>query len=155
MTAIAKKELLYAGSFGPAAYLAGIVFIDRNSSKGREAMNKAMEKLKENSVKLWVFPEGTRRNTGEIHTFKKGAFHTAIQYQIPIVPIVYSSYRHFLDDKRKIFGEGEIVMNALPEISTKGLTAKDIDDLMEHTKQRMNIVYRKISEEVAANLKEN
>ena len=46
-------------------------------------------------------------------------------------------------------------MNALPEISTKGLTVKDIDELMEHTKQRMEIVYRKISAEVAANLKEN
>jgi len=98
---------------------------------------------------------GTRRNTGEIHAFKKGAFHTAIRYQIPIVPIVYSSYKHFLDDKNKVFGEGEIILNALPEISTKGLTAKDVDELMEHTKQRMEIVYRKISTEAAANLKEH
>ncbi|XP_070508242.1 1-acyl-sn-glycerol-3-phosphate acyltransferase alpha-like isoform X2 [Chironomus tepperi] len=155
MTAIAKKELLYAGTFGPAAYLAGLVFIDRNSSKGKEAMNMAMEKLKQDNIKLWVFPEGTRRSTGEIHQFKKGAFHTAIQYQIPIVPVVYSSYNHFLDHKQKVFGEGEVIINALPEISTKGLTVKDIDELMEHTKQRMDIVFRKISAEAAANLKDN
>jgi len=58
MTAIAKKELLYAGTFGTAAYLAGLVFIDRNSSKGKEQMNKAMEKLKKENIKLWIFPEG-------------------------------------------------------------------------------------------------
>jgi lysophosphatidate acyltransferase len=58
MTVIAKKELLYAGTFGPAAYLAGLVFIDRNSSKGKEEMNKAMERLKKDNIKLWIFPEG-------------------------------------------------------------------------------------------------
>lgn len=62
MTVIAKKELLYAGTFGPAAYLAGLVFIDRHSSKGKEAMNEAMAKLKKDNVKLWVFPEGTYIN---------------------------------------------------------------------------------------------
>ena len=75
MTAIAKKELLYAGSFGPAAYLAGLVFIDRNSSKGREAMNKAMEKLKEDNVKLWVFPEGIFVYFGALSGLDKHEIH--------------------------------------------------------------------------------
>jgi len=56
MTGIAKKELLY---IFPGLYLAGTVFIDRNSSKGREAMNEAMEKFKKYNVKLLVFPEGS------------------------------------------------------------------------------------------------
>jgi lysophosphatidate acyltransferase len=58
MTVIAKKELLYAGPFGVAAYLAGLVFIDRSGAKGRETMNRAMQVLKENNTKLWIFPEG-------------------------------------------------------------------------------------------------
>ncbi|KAG5682760.1 hypothetical protein PVAND_012093 [Polypedilum vanderplanki] len=155
MTVIAKKELLYAGPFGIAAYLSGLIFIDRHSSKGKETMNQAMEVLKKNNTKLWIFPEGTRRNTGEIHNFKKGAFHTAIQYEIPIIPIVFSSYRHFLDDKNKKFDEGEIILTVLPTIKTKGLKLSDIDELMEKTKKEMTLVYKKISDEAAENLKQS
>lgn len=56
-------------------------------------------------LKLWMFPEGTRRNTGEIHSFKKGAFHVAIGGQIPILPIVYSQY-YFMDEKQHKFDNG-------------------------------------------------
>lgn len=56
-----------------------------------------------------MFPEGTRRNTGEIHAFKKGAFHVAIAAQIPILPIVYSQY-YFMDEQEKKFDSGEFVL---------------------------------------------
>lgn len=60
-------------------------------------------------IKLWVFPEGTRRNTGDIHPFKKGAFHMAIQAQIPILPVVFSSY-YFLDSSKKYFDQGTFLI---------------------------------------------
>jgi lysophosphatidate acyltransferase len=50
-TVVAKKELLYAWPFGLAAWLCGLVFIDRlNGDKAREAMNEATKKLQENKV---------------------------------------------------------------------------------------------------------
>lgn len=57
-------------------------------------------------IKLWIFPEGTRHNTGEIHPFKKGAFHVAIRSQLPILPVVYSSY-YFLSAEEKRFDAGK------------------------------------------------
>ena len=57
-------------------------------------------------IKLWIFPEGTRNNAGAMLPFKKGAFHVAVSGQIPILPIVFSSY-HFLDHKKKTFDEGK------------------------------------------------
>lgn len=57
-------------------------------------------------VKLWIFPEGTRHNTGEIHPFKKGAFHMAIRSQLPILPVVFSSY-YFLSAEEKRFDSGK------------------------------------------------
>lgn len=150
MTAIAKRELLYVGSFGPASYLGGIEFIDRSrGQKAAEMMNEKLLKLKRERIKLWVFPEGTRRITGEIHVFKKGAFHAAIHAQVPIVPVVYSSYKYILDSDKKAFNSGEVIIEALPEIPTIGLTAKDVDQLIEKTRKMMIETFNKNSEEIS------
>lgn len=58
-TVVAKRELLFVGPFGIAAYLSGLIFIDRvNGEKAKNTLNEAMEQLKQNKTKLWVFPEG-------------------------------------------------------------------------------------------------
>lgn len=154
MTAVAKRELLYVGLYGVSMWLAGLFFIDRKAgAKAIKAMNDAMEEYKRKNIKLWIFPEGTRRNTGEIHQFKKGAFHTAVQAQVPIVPVVFSSYKLFVDDQEKTFGNGEVIITAMPEISTKGLTSSDVDDLIKKTREAMIQVYEKSTKEAEMLLK--
>lgn len=107
-TVVAKRELFYAWPFGLAAWLCGLIFIDRmQSDKARNSLCDATDLIKEKKIKLWIFPEGTRRNTGEIHSFKKGAFHVAIAGQIPILPVVFSSYKTFLDDENRNMTSGE------------------------------------------------
>lgn len=50
-TAVAKKELLYAGPFGLASYLCGLIFIDRvHSHSARNSVNTATEIVKEKKV---------------------------------------------------------------------------------------------------------
>lgn len=148
-TVVAKRELLYVWPFGICAWLCGLVFIDRYAvNKAKEAMNNALEKLKKSNTKLWVFPEGTRRNTGVIHDFKKGAFHVAIEGQVPILPVVFSSYRTFHDKKLKILNSGEIIIEALPQISTEGLTHEDINQLMQKTRQLMIDKFTEITKEI-------
>lgn len=50
-TVVAKKEIFYAWPFGLAAWLAGLVFIDRmNSEKARSVINTSVERLKETNV---------------------------------------------------------------------------------------------------------
>lgn len=137
-TVVAKKELFYAWPFGLAAWLCGLIFIDRvNAGGARAAINKAAAIIKKDQVrhcpvcaacsvipcirlqlftsallqiKLWIFPEGTRKNTGEIHPFKKGAFHVAVSAQLPILPVVYSPY-YFLDDRARILDSGKLIFS--------------------------------------------
>ncbi|XP_003424072.1 1-acyl-sn-glycerol-3-phosphate acyltransferase alpha [Nasonia vitripennis] len=147
-TVVAKKEIFYAWPFGLAAWLCGLIFIDRmNSEKARSTINTAVEYLKENKIKLWIFPEGTRRNTGEIHSFKKGAFHVAINAQLPILPVVYSSY-YFMSKSEKRLDSGRVIITTLPPISTEGLDVKDVPDLMEKTRALMTQVFHNTNKEI-------
>lgn len=153
-TVVAKRELFFAWPFGLAAWLCGLIFINRmQTERAREQLYAAAEKIKIKKIKLWVFPEGTRRNTGQLHPFKKGAFHVAINAQLPIVPVVFSSYRTFLDDENKHFNHGKIIVTALPPIPTVGLTKNDLDGLMQDTYDVMNKEYQLVSNEIAEQFK--
>lgn len=148
-TVVAKRELLYAWPFGVCAWLCGLIFIDRyKADESKLKMNKALERLKKQDIKLWIFPEGTRRNTNQLHQFKKGAFHVAISAQVPILPVVFSSYSTFLNDELRVLESGEVIIEALPEIPTKGLTLADVGKVMDHTRSLMEKKFVENSKEI-------
>ena len=72
----------------------------------------------------------------------------AVQAQVPIVPVVVSSYQHFLDEKQKVFKSSEIIIEALPEISTQGLSHDDINSLMQKCRQLMIEKYNELKNEI-------
>lgn len=149
MTVIARMLLLFLGTFGIGAWLCGLVFINKDSAdRGKKKMNDAMEKLKKDKTKLWVFPEGYRNHSGKIDEFKKGAFHMAVQAQLPIIPVVYSSYSSFMRKSEKIFKTGEVIIEVLPEIPTAGLKVEDVSKLMEQTRNLMVAKYVELNEEI-------
>lgn len=148
-TAVAKRELFYAWPFGLAAWLAGLIFIDRvKGERARKTLNTVSSRIKKDNIKLWVFPEGTRRNTGEVHPFKKGAFHLAIDEQIPILPVVFSSYCTFLNGKKKILNAGNIIVTTLPPIPTLGLTKSDLPELIDRVHYMMSDTFKQSSDEI-------
>lgn len=58
-TVIARMLLLFAGPFGIASWLAGLIFINKGSKdRGITKINSAIEELKKTGTKLWMFPEG-------------------------------------------------------------------------------------------------
>lgn len=116
-------------------------------------------------IKLWIFPEGTRHNTAKIHQFKKGAFHLAIEEQLPILPVVFSKY-YFLDERNRrfdygnlffircflsytVFILGKVIVTPLPLISTEGMTSKDVDDLTTRTREIMESTFQEVNKEIS------
>lgn len=148
-TVVAKRELFFAWPFGLAAWLCGLIFINRmQSDASRKKLTDSATSIKNKKIKMWIFPEGTRRNTGQMHSFKKGAFHVAIDAQLPILPVVFSSYRSFLDDNQRQFNSGHVIITTLPPIQTAGLTKIDLDHLMQHTYDVMNKEFLLTTKEV-------
>ncbi|NXA34900.1 PLCB acyltransferase, partial [Eudromia elegans] len=155
---VGKRELMYAGSVGLIIYLGGVIFINRKSTSSAKMVMAEVAKtmVAENvstavagwpgavagapleralcpcaQVKVWVYPEGTRNCTGDLLPFKKGAFHIAVQAQVPVIPVVYSSFTSFYNPKTKLFKSGKIKVEVLPPIETKGLTSDDVSDLTD------------------------
>ncbi|KAF9198926.1 1-acylglycerol-3-phosphate O-acyltransferase, partial [Podila verticillata] len=88
---------------------------------------------------IWIFPEGTRSrlDTADLLPFKKGAFHLAIQAQLPILPIVAEGYSHIYDSARRSFPGGELEIRVLEPIPTIGMTADNVNELVERTRNVM------------------
>ncbi|XP_023211360.1 1-acyl-sn-glycerol-3-phosphate acyltransferase alpha-like [Centruroides sculpturatus] len=135
---VLKQELFWSGPFGIFCWLAGCVFLNRsNSEEARKLLNAKMNEMKEKKIKCWIFPEGTRNNEGHILPFKKGAFHIAVQSQLPIIPIVYTPYSKFYNPRERKFETGKTTITVLQPISTNGLTIGDIPMLTERVRNLM------------------
>ncbi|KAF9548578.1 1-acylglycerol-3-phosphate O-acyltransferase [Mortierella hygrophila] len=137
---MAKKELLYFPFLGVFMKLSNAIFIDRkNHKKAIESTTQAIADMKKHNSGIWIFPEGTRSrlDKADLLPFKKGAFHLAIQAQLPILPIISEGYSHIYDSSKRSFPGGELEIRVLDPIPTTGLTADDVNDLMEKTRDLM------------------
>ncbi|XP_036162838.1 1-acyl-sn-glycerol-3-phosphate acyltransferase beta isoform X1 [Myotis myotis] len=143
---IAKRELLFTGSVGLIMYLGGVFFINRQrSSTAMSVMADVGELMTRENLKVWIYPEGTRNDNGDLLPFKKGAFYLAVQAQVPIVPVVYSSFSSFYNPRTKLFTSGTIKVEVLDAIPTSGLTAGDIPELMDTCHRAMRSAFLRLS----------
>jgi len=150
-TCMAKNSLKYLGAISVVASACGTVFIERfNKEKAMETMGNVHDRIEREQMKIWIYPEGTRHHEVGMLPFKKGAFHLAVQSQIPIVPIVFSAYSFFYNKpEKKFLSKGFVLAEALKPIPTEGLTSDDVTDLSIKTREKMLKVYEKISVEAA------
>ena len=84
---IAKKELQYVPFVGWAAWVAGVIFIDRGDrERAIRSIHDAAQQIR-GGKNVVIFPEGTRSRTGQMLPFKKGGFALALEAGVPIVPM--------------------------------------------------------------------
>ncbi|KAK4812376.1 hypothetical protein QYF61_018826 [Mycteria americana] len=142
---IAKKEILYTGTFGLACWLSGLIFIDRKKSEESIAtLTEVAHSLHKENFCVLIFPEGTRNHGGSMLPFKHGAFQLAVKAQVPIIPVVISSYRDFYSPKEKRFTPGKSIIQILPEVETLGLGPDDVPKLTKQVRDSMLTAYQVI-----------
>ncbi|XP_035422849.1 1-acyl-sn-glycerol-3-phosphate acyltransferase alpha-like [Cygnus atratus] len=139
---IAKKELMYMGTVGWACWLSGIIFIDRHKrGDAIDVISQTAKTIRRENLRVLIFPEGTRNQDKSMLPFKRGAFHLAVQAQVPIFPIVISPYWDFFSSKDKKFTSGTCTIQVLPKIETQGLSPKDVPELTETIRKAMVDVF--------------
>ena len=79
---------------------------------------------------FFVFPEGTRSQTGELLPFRKGAFVMALRAGVPIVPIAISGARAAMQKGSSIIRPATVRLRIGPAIETRGLSEDQRDELV-------------------------
>lgn len=134
---VGKKSLKWIPFFGQMYWLTGNILIDRNNtSKAMGTIEMTAEKIKSKKLSIWLFPEGTRSNGRGLLPFKTGAFRTAAQANVPLVPICASNQHKTIDLNR--WNNGKIIIEFLPAMriednSREGIRKKadEIHSLMK------------------------
>ncbi len=128
---VAKQELARIPIFGRAWRSCGHVSIDRSDrTSAVQSLNEAGSQVRERSLTIVMFPEGTRSWTGELQDFKKGAFVLAIQAGVPVVPVAILGSRAVMPKGRWRIRRGEIRVRIGEAIPIEGMVHRDRDRLV-------------------------
>jgi len=131
---IMKKELARIPGIGFGSKKVGHIFLDRSNPRvALESLNEAKRKLV-NGTSVVIFPEGTRSKTGEIGTFKKGAFKLALDLELPVLPITLSGTKDILPTGTIDVKPGKAFMVIHESIDIHQHTEESLKDLMAHAR---------------------
>lgn len=146
---VGKKSLKWIPFFGWMYWLTGNILIDRkNTTKARNTIAITAEKIKQKKLSVWLFPEGTRSNGRGLLPFKSGAFHTAQQASVPIVPICASNLHNLVKLNR--WDNGRCIIEFLPPIAVK--SKESIRSLSQQIHTTMHNKINELSAEAGAEL---
>ncbi|HYB99558.1 MAG TPA: lysophospholipid acyltransferase family protein [Candidatus Limnocylindrales bacterium] len=128
----AKKELFREPVLGLVMRTMGMVPIDREDT-GKSV--ERLRRLRAGDHSLVFFPEGTRSRTGNLKPFKKGAFVTAMELGLPIVPIACRGGRDIMPAGGYLsIVPGNMELIVLDAIPTSGLAYDQRDRLADQAR---------------------
>ena len=97
----AKKEMEKIPCLSHWMRFINCLFLDRHNIKeGLKTMNEGTEYLK-NGFSMTIFPEGTRSQDADPHTFKEGSLRPALKAHVPVVPMAISGTADILENNRR------------------------------------------------------
>ena len=127
---IAKQELFNIPVFGNALAKTGSIAIDRkNFVRAMRSIHDAARRIREGKS-VMTFPEGTRSMDGQIHPFKKGVFHLALQAGVPIVPVTIIGSGEIMPTKSLRVHPGKVILVIDKPIDVTGYTEETVDELL-------------------------
>ncbi len=132
---IMKKELKKIPGIGFGSQKVGHIFLDRSNSRvAVESLNEAKRKLVK-GISVVIFPEGTRSQTGELGTFKRGAFKLAHELELPILPITIKGTKNILPADSIDLLPGKVQLIIHKPIEFEDYKNDDINQIMNRVRE--------------------
>jgi 1-acyl-sn-glycerol-3-phosphate acyltransferase len=133
LRAIIKEQAARIPIFGRALLRTGNVRVERtHTAEDVQRIREAMA-TRRPDVSMLFYAEGTRSRDGALHGFRKGAFVTAIAYQLPILPVGTAGTRRVWPPLTLRLRSGPVVVEIGLPIPVAGLTLDDRDRLRDET----------------------
>jgi 1-acyl-sn-glycerol-3-phosphate acyltransferase len=133
---VSKAEVFKIPFIGWNMYLNRYIKLKRGDKRGIAKMFVDCEKALADGNSLFVFPEGTRSETGSLKPFKSGAFILAKKMKIPILPVVISGTKGALPKHSMNFhGSQKMsirVLEPVPYERFANLSAKETGDMISN-----------------------
>jgi len=143
---VGKKSLKWIPFFGQMYWLTGNILIDRkNTNKAMNTIALTAKKIREKNISVWLFPEGTRSKGRGILPFKTGAFRTALQAGVPIVPVCASNMHKKVDLNR--WNNGKIIIEFMEPILIEDMNKDNIRTLTNEARELMKAKFEQLNTE--------
>lgn len=149
---IGKKSLKWIPFFGQMYWLTGNILIDRdNRNKAMNTIAQTAKKINDRQLSVWLFPEGTRSNGRGLLPFKTGAFRTALQAGVPMVPVCASNLHGTIKLNR--WNNGKMIIEFQQPIELTDSCRDNMRQLANQVHDQMQQRIAELSREVGRELK--
>jgi 1-acyl-sn-glycerol-3-phosphate acyltransferase len=133
---LGKIEILYIPIFGLFYWLSGNIAINRkNRTKAKKSMQDVKALITKKRLAILIMPEGTRSHGRGLGPFKRGAFYTAKEVNVPMYPLCISNWHEFVNLNR--WKAGTVIIEAIDPIPPSVFNHQEIDQVIESTRQMM------------------
>lgn len=132
---VGKKELASDPIMGTLGKLLDGVFIDRDDPVAAVETLHTVEERARNGLSIVIAPEGTRLDTTEVGSFKKGPFRIAMAAKIPIVPIVIRNAEIVASRNSTTINPGTVDVAVFPPIPVDDWTLDALPDRIAEVRQ--------------------
>jgi 1-acyl-sn-glycerol-3-phosphate acyltransferase len=132
---VSKIENFRAPFLGWVMYMNGYISLVRDDPKTFIKMFERMSKALKNNRTIMMFPEGTRSKTGDLGRFREGAFKSAIENKVPIIPIVLDGTGSSIPKEGiSVNKSNRIVVKVLDEVPYEKFPSTNPAELKEYFK---------------------
>ena len=140
---VSKAEAFKIPFIGWNMYLNRYVKLKRGDSESIKKMYDRCEELINQGNSIFLFPEGTRSETGRLKPFKRGAFVLAQKTKSPILPVVIEgTHRAMPKNTLQLKGRFMILVKIYPEVSAELFENMSDEELSRYFED----FYRKVLE---------
>lgn len=132
---VSKEELFSVPFVGWTLTLNHSIRVKRSSVKSqRHMLDECVHTLLDGSS-VMIFPEGTRSVTGELRSFKEGAFHVVREARADILPMVINGSSKALPNRGGMFRTfADISLRVLPPIPFQDVAHLSQKELSEYVR---------------------
>jgi 1-acyl-sn-glycerol-3-phosphate acyltransferase len=127
---VMKQELNRIPGLNFGSRAIGHIFIDRSSAKAALKSIEDAKAVLKDGICVVFFPEGSRSPTGQIGKFKKGAFKTALELGLPILPVTIKGTNKIMPANTFDIFPGRVEMVIHEPIDIDRYNYENVEELM-------------------------